>query len=247
MSICRAEAMPSVNCPLLAGQSGLVDCIQVEKSLLFNHLSDLEAYRGTHADRAHSTDGFLNLLLDFVKNTYAFSAESNSTPSATSSNSHSLTPPVSTDFLTVSQPASKIADLDLQKIWDEEGWEHIVFDFEDATPVLSSYLHPLDSTHSDAAFSDLSWDNSSSGTLSESGSEISSQAESNVEQVSETQESSGLEANCQVYRHPATPPASPEPSIPAVQNGNQGNEMRLSCGLARPLENALKDSRPADG
>lgn len=79
-----------------------------------------------------------------------------------------------------------------------------------------------------------------------SGSEISSEDESIAEQIIETEELSGLEANCYIYRHPATPPASPEPSTPAVQNSNQGYERRLPRGLARALENALKDATPAD-
>jgi hypothetical protein len=105
-----------------------------------------------------------------------------------------------------------------------------------------NYDHPLDYTYSDAAFSEKSSDNSSSRTLFELGSEISTEVENIVEQINETEESSGLAANCQVYRHPATPPASPEPSTPAVQSGNQGNEMQLSSGLARALENVLKDA-----
>jgi hypothetical protein len=220
-----------VCCPLLLA----VQC-------LFNHLSDLEAYRGPHADRAHSMHGFLDLLLNFAKKTYTFSAESYSTPATGSSNSPSLPPLASNDFLTLSQPASKIADLNLEKFWDEKGWEHIIFDSEDAAPGLSSRLHPLDSF--DSGSSEMSRDNASSGTLFESGSEISSDAESIVEQVNETEEA-GLAANCRVYRHPATPPASPEPSTPAAQS-DQGNEMQLSSGIARALENALKDARSAD-
>ena len=122
-------------------------------------------------------------------------------------------------------------------------------DSEDATPGLSYYLHPLDYTHSDAAFRGTSPDNSLSGTSFESGSEMSCEIESImeqvVEQVSETEESSGLEANCQVY--PGTPPASPDRSTPVVQSGSQENEMPLSSGLVRALENVLKDARLADG
>jgi hypothetical protein len=250
MAIGRAEAMPSVNYPLPAGKSGLVNCVQVEQSLLFNHLSDLDAYRGTHVDRAHSV-GLLNMLLDFVKKTYTSSAERHSTLSAASSSSPSLPLPASDDLLTLSQPAAKIVDLEsklaeahcprdtavsnLQKFWDEEGWEPIVFEFDNATPNLSYYLHPLD--YSDAAFSEMSPDDASSGTSFESGSEMSCEVDGIVEQTEAAEESLGLETNCQLCRHPATPPASPDTSTPVVQSGNQENEMPLSSGLARALEN----------
>lgn len=116
--------------------------------------------------------------------------------------------------MTLPQPASKIADLDLEKFWDEKGWENIVFDSEDAAPSLSSYLHQLDSSYSGS--SEMSPDNASSGTSFEPGSEISSDGGSIVEQDNETEEA-GLAADCWVYRHPATPPASPEPQTPRAQ------------------------------
>jgi hypothetical protein len=183
------------------------------------------------------------LLLGCVKKTYRSSTDHHSTLPVASQNGPGLPPGTACDdLLTLSQPASKIADLDLEEFWDEKGWEHIVFDSEDATPGLSYYLHPLDP--SDSGSSEMSPDNASSRTSFESGSEISSAVESIVEQVNDTEEA-GLAANCRLYRHPATPPVSPEPSTPAAQS-DQGNEMQLSSGIARALENALKDARSAD-
>jgi hypothetical protein len=91
----------------------------------------------------------------------------------------------------------------------------------------------------------MSPDNASGGTSFESESKISSEAKNIMGQVNKTEES-GLATNCQIYRHPATPPASPEPSTPALQNGNQRDKMPLSSRLAKTLENALKGARPAD-
>jgi hypothetical protein len=194
------------------------------------------------------------MLLDFVKRTYTSSAERHSTLSAASSSSPSLLLPASDELLTLSQPATKIVDLEsklakahrsrdtavsnLQKFWDE-GWEPIVFEFDNATPNLSYYLHPLD--YSDAAFSEMSPDDASNGTSFESGSEMSCEVDGIVEQTEAAEESLGLETNRQLCRHPATPPASPDTSTPVVQSGNQENEMTLSSGLAKELENVLKD------
>lgn len=125
-----------------------------------------------------------------------------------------------------------------EKFWDEKGWEHIV-DSEDATPGVSSYLHSLNS--SDSESSEIPPDGASSGTIFESGSEISSDAERIVEQVTKREEA-GVAAKCKVYRNP---PASPE-LCPAVQHDSEGNEMRPSSGFARALEHAIKAARSAD-
>ena len=152
-----------------------------------------------------------------------------------------MPPPASNDFLTLSQPASKIADLNLEKFWDEKGWEHIVFDSEDAAPGISYRLQPLGSF--DTGSSEMSPDSASSGTSFESGSEISSDAESIVEHE---REGARLAAKNELYQHQATSPASPELSTPAVQSDSEGNETRPSSGFARALEDALKDAPSAE-
>jgi hypothetical protein len=92
-------------------------------------------------------------------------------------------------------------------VWGEEGWEAVSVDFNDASPDLSYYFRPLDGPYSDATFSDISPDGSSTGTSFESGSEKSCEIGSIVEeQADEIEALSGLEANCQVYRQPATSP-----------------------------------------
>jgi hypothetical protein len=45
----------------------LPNCVLVESSMLFNHLPGLEACRGTNTDQVCFTVGFLNVLLDFIK------------------------------------------------------------------------------------------------------------------------------------------------------------------------------------
>lgn len=157
----------------------------------------------------------------------------------TSSNRAGLPQIASNDFLALPQPASKIADLDLEQFWDAKGWEHIVFDSEDAAPALSR-LHSLGS--SDSGSIDMSPDSVSSGTSFESGSEISSDTESTVEQVTKRDEA-GVAAKCKVYLHPATPPTSPELSTPAVQSNNKDNDMRPSRGFAGALAHGLRDAR----
>jgi chaperone BCS1 len=251
MAIWGREEMPSVNYPLPVGKSGPVYCIQVEQSLLFNHLSDLEAYRDTHGDRAHSTLGLVTLLLDFVRKTYRSSPGPHSTLLDASPNCPGLPLCTASDeLLTLSQPATKIVQhfesklgevhcsggdttvSDAKNFWDEAGWEPVVFDQDNAEP--------------DAAFSETSPEDASSGTSFESGSEMSCEVDGIVEQTDEMEESSGLEAKCQVYRQPATPPASPVTSTPVLLSGNQENEVPRSGGLARALENVLKDARLAE-
>jgi hypothetical protein len=49
--------------------------VQVEQSLLFHYLSDLEAYRSSNAALDDSTLRHLDLLLDFIKKTYESTTE----------------------------------------------------------------------------------------------------------------------------------------------------------------------------
>ena len=49
--------------------------VQVERNLLFHYLSDLEAYRSNNAALDDSTLRHLDLLLDFIKNTYGSTTE----------------------------------------------------------------------------------------------------------------------------------------------------------------------------
>jgi hypothetical protein len=92
-------------------------------------------------------------------------------------------------------------------LWSEEEWEAVSLYSNDASPDLSYYFRPLDDSYSDASFSETSPDSSSTGTLFESGSEKSCEIGSIVEeQADEIEALSGLEANCQVYRQPPTPP-----------------------------------------
>jgi hypothetical protein len=200
--------------------------------LLSKHLSDLEAYRNTRADQSHATLGLLNLLLDFVKKTYATSRERHSTLSAVSLSSSSLPLATTYDFLTLPKPVAKIVknpeskiagaycpgDIvpSMSKYWDDMGWELIT----EETPDLSYNLY----ASSDVAFSDTSPDDSSSGTSFESGSEM-------------TDESAGLETN-----YPVTPITTP-----VLVSGDQELKMALSMTeFRRGLENALKDAHLVD-
>jgi len=234
--------------------------------LLFNRLSYLQEYRGTHAKGVHSTVRFLNLLLDFVKKTYTCSTEFHSTLSAASSSSPSLPLAARDGLLALSQPSTKIVEYldsepaeahssggdtttsDFQTFWDKEGWEPLVFDFNHATPGtpdLSCNLHPLDYTYTDG--SETSPDDSSSGTSFESESEMSCDDENIVPQAEVTEESAGLKANCSFYQQPATPPATPI-MTPVLLSGNQGKGMADSVAdLRRALESVSKDARIADG
>lgn len=237
--------------------------MKIEQSLLFNHLCDLEAYRGSHTDRVHSTVRFLNLLLDFVKKTYTCSTEFHSTLPAAFLNSPSLQLPPRDDLLTLSHPATKIVEhleskleeahpsegdtttSHLRKCWDEAGWEPLVLDFNHETPDLLYNLHPLDYAYSDA--SKTSPDDSSSGTSFESGSDMSSDDENIVAQAEATEESAGLKTNCSFYRQPAAPPATPNMTS-ALLGGNQGKEMAGSAADLRPaLENVSRNACLADG
>jgi hypothetical protein len=176
MAICQTEAIPSVNNPSCK-KSGLADYMQVEQSLLVKYLSDLEAYRGTHAGRAYSTLGLVNVLLDFVRRTYRSSTDHCSTLSVASQNGPGLPPgTASNKLLTTLQPGTKIVEhfgsklgkahrsgeytaiSDATNFRDEAGWEPIVFE--------------RDNTDSDAAFSETSPEDTSSGTSFESGSEV---------------------------------------------------------------------------
>jgi hypothetical protein len=90
----------------------------------------------------------------------------------------------------------------------------MLLDFNDEAPDLSYYFHPLDYTYSDAAFSETSADDSSSGTSFQSGSEMSCEVDGIAEQAEVIEESL-----------PATPPPSPITVTPVIPSGNQEREM----------------------
>jgi hypothetical protein len=104
----------------------------------------------------------------------------------------------------------------------------MLLDFIDEAPDLSYYFHPLDYTYSDAAFSETSADDSSSGTSFESGSEMSCEVDGIVEQAEVIQEPQALETNCQVRRQPAAHPPSPITSSHIVLDGEQEKEKPCS-------------------
>jgi len=113
------------------------------------------------------------------------------------------------------------------------GWEPIC----NKTPDLLYYLYPLDAASSDVAFSDTSPDDTSSRTLFESGSEVSSDVENVVGLAEITEESAGLETN-----YPFTPSTTP-----VLVSGDEEKEIARSMAeFRRGLENALKDTRLAD-
>jgi hypothetical protein len=131
------------------------------------------------------------------------------------------------DFLPSSKPATKIVKhpesmlaeahcpgdttvSDLPRFWDDTG--ELIY----TEPIdHSSELHPLVAASSDVAFSDTSPDDSSSGALFESGSEM-------------TEESAGLET-----KEPFT--------TPVLMSGDQENELARSMAeFGLGLENALE-------
>ena len=67
------------NYPRLSGRGTraalIANHVQVEQSLLFHYLSDLEAYRSSNAALDDSTLRHLDLLLDFIKKTYESTTE----------------------------------------------------------------------------------------------------------------------------------------------------------------------------
>jgi hypothetical protein len=62
---------------------------------------------------------------------------------------------------------------ELEKFWDEDGWEPIAFGSNDATPGISHYPHPPAYLSSEEASNEPSGDDASSGTSFESGSQMS--------------------------------------------------------------------------
>ena len=131
--------------------------MQVEKGLLLTHLSDLKTCRGASGVQDHSTDRFLNLLVDFVKKYYTSTAERCSVQPAASltypnlrpiSASRGILPLIQPEAQTVTKfenlaapTAKKHYDVsELEKFWDEGGWEPITFGSNDTTPGISGTI-----------------------------------------------------------------------------------------------------------
>jgi hypothetical protein len=229
--------------------------MQVEKSLLLTYLSDLRTCRGVSAVQDHSTDKFFNLLLDFVKKYYASTAERCSVQPAASLSYPDLQPiSASRGILPLIQPepktvtkfenllaptAKKHYDVsDLEKLWDEDGWEPIAFGSDDATPGISLYLQPPAYLSSEAVSNGPSDDDASSSTSFETGSQMSCDIEDAIAQTEVAEELADLGTKRKLYRQPAAPPASPVPSAAGLL---AGSEAKLYGAFYSGMETALKN------
>lgn len=154
------------------------------------------------------------MLLDFVKKNYASTAEPHYVQPATPCPS---LPPVSANRETWPlQPGPKVvassesvlhsdsaekaiyAVSELEKFWEENGWEDIAVEPNDAIPGLSTSLHPPAYLSSEES-NEISPDDASSETSFESGSQMSCDMDDAVT-LAETEEPAALETNRKHYR-----------------------------------------------
>lgn len=141
----------------------LANNVQVEQSLFF---SKFEAYRSTHTDLDHLTMlGLLDLLLDFVKETYTSTTEGHSTqPAVPPGRSKMPLATISAEFLPPSQPAPKIVE---SKLMEAQLSASAKDSKNDGSMAHASY------TSNHLYFRPLFSDDASSGTTFELESELS--------------------------------------------------------------------------
>lgn len=154
-------------------------------------------------------------------------------------------PKVGTNSENLSAPTAKAHYVvsELEEFWVEDGWGHIAFGSNDATPGISHYLQPPAYLSSEAASNELFRDDASSGTSFESESPICRDIEDTIEVAEESADSKPKRRR---YRQPATPPASPVLSTAGLLAGSQAKTYgAFYSGIETLLKNDSEGARLA--